>query len=212
MNKIILFTIVLLCLQSHILAASSINQLTSQKTSNKVFSSLPKSSFSTIKWTHSAGIALGQTSLLGDMNNNGNNGLGFDAFYGYNASLLFNLYVNFHYSTHSNQQKTIKLPSLTMGIKKNMYHFDSITPFLMGGVGFYRPQVYNNISSDVITKSDAKTVFGINIGTGLDLQLNNQYSLNMLIHYHKPFNSKQENRPDVTGAYLNTIMGLSYLF
>lgn len=158
---------------------------------------------------HSIGLGLGQTFLVGGFNNKGDDKITLDMLYTYTASYSFDLLINLHNSNHSFEEKEVKLRGLTMSIKARSFEFDAFSPYALGGLGFYLPQV---ITDD--GESEEKMTFGLNLGGGLDLRLNDQFIIGVLAQYHLPFNIKQEdpNISTVRGSYLKLLMTLMYQF
>lgn len=156
---------------------------------------------------HAIGIGLGQTFLLGQFEKYGDNKITADLMYTYTASYSFDLLVNAHFSHHSFKEKEVWLRGYSMSIKARSYEFDAFSPFLLGGLGFYMPQIGAND-----TQSDAKYTFGFNIGAGADLRLNHKIIAGIMAHYHKPFEVKQEETADVTGSYFKLLLTMMYLF
>src|SRR5690606_10746879 len=90
---------------------------------------------------HSFGVGLGETFLAGKFARYGEAKITMDAFYSYSASHSFDLLINGHYTSQGVGAQKVKLPGLTVGIKSKFFNFDSFSPFIVGGLGFYRPEV-----------------------------------------------------------------------
>lgn len=157
---------------------------------------------------HAIGIGLGQTFLLGQFESHGDNKITADLLYTYTASYSFDLLVNAHISNHEHNDKEVILRGYTMSIKGRSYEFDSFSPFLLGGLGFYMPQI-READGDT---SEAKYTFGFNVGGGVDLRLNRKFVTGLLAQFHKPFNIKQEETKDVSGSYFKLLLTGMYLF
>lgn len=158
---------------------------------------------------HSIGIGLGQTFLMRKFDDNGDNKVTADFFYNYAASYSFDFVLNAHYSKHSKQADNIQLMGLTASIKSKFFDFDNFAPYILGGLGFYRPKahrVYGGVGQD----TEAKYTFGFNLGAGVDLRLNEKYSLGILGHYHNPFEVEQDNQSDLDGQYFKLMLLLMY--
>lgn len=157
---------------------------------------------------HSLGFGLGQTFLFGSFEKLGENKVTTDLLYSYTASYSFDLLLNFHYSDHQHRSKRVILRGYTMSIKARSYEFDSFSPFVLGGLGFYMPQITN---SDGET-SEAKYTFGFNAGAGADLRLNKRVIVGLLTQFHKPFEVKQDETENVSGSYFKLLLTTMYLF
>jgi opacity protein-like surface antigen len=154
---------------------------------------------------HSFGIGLGQTFLLGDFSKDGENKITYDFFYGYSASYSFDFLLNFHFSSHDKKTESVDLLGLSMSIKSKVYDFDSFSPYLMGGLGFYRPTA-ERIIDGVLIESEGKYSFGFNIGAGADLRLNDKFTIGIMTQFHKPFEVAQDDQKDISGAYLKLLL------
>ena len=191
-----------------------IKKLTSKTVAEKVEKNIPqeakKSSQNNIPnelKVHSLGVGLGQTFVKGSLGRYGQDKITADIFYNYSVSYSFDLMLNLHYSKHTFSHQYTKLQGATVGIKGKFYEFDSFHPFVLGGFGFYGPQVKNEV-----IESPSKVVFGIHAGGGGELILNRKFSLGLLAHYHNPFDISHEMGPDVEGFYFKLLVMTFYRF
>lgn len=160
---------------------------------------------------HGIGIGLGQTFLLGNYADYGDSKITADVLYTYAASYSFDILVNAHYSKHKSKTEKMRLPGLDMAIKARLFEFDNFSPFVLGGLGFYAPQAKRNMFGT--TKwSDQKFTFGMNLGGGLDLRLNDNYVVGILGQLHWPFTVKQNDQSDLKGYYFKLLITGMYLF
>lgn len=195
-----------------------IEKLTSEKSASKYNghqTEIPASTFSNnpgqLK-THAVGIGLGQTFLKGEFENHGEDAITPELYYLYRASYSFDMLANFHYSKHSFKTEETQLMGLSLALKGNLYHFDSFTPFALGGLGFYAPRVIRKLENDQTIQSSSKVTFGIHLGVGGELRLNRKFSVGALAHYHNPFDFKQEVGPKVKGSYVKLLLTGFYTF
>lgn len=156
---------------------------------------------------HGIGFGLGQTFLLGNFQNFGDNKITGDIFYTYTASYSFDFLVNLHASDHSFKNKDIHLRGLTFNIKGRSYEFDNFSPYFIGGLGFYQPVIIKDGE-----ESEAKNTFGFSLGAGTDLRLNHHFAVGLLAVVHNPFDIKQEDTEDVRGSYFKLLLTTMYLF
>ncbi len=157
---------------------------------------------------HSVGFGLGQTFLAGKFNDYGDNRVSYpDLFYSYAASYSFDFLFNTHYTVHKAPNRETKLLGFAPAIKAKLFQFDAFAPFALGGLGFYAPQW-----SDHGNESKRKLVFGFNLGIGGDLKLNDHFGIGVLMHYHNPFDSKQDTGPKLEGSYLKLLLTGMYTF
>ncbi len=160
---------------------------------------------------HSIGFGLGQTFIRGQLKNDGENKITWDLLYNYSASYSFDLLANFHHSKHKFKNRYVQLTGLTMGIKGKFYHFDAFSPFAIGGLGFYSPRVKRSVEGQVM-KSESEIVFGNHFGMGVDLKLNDKFTVGIIGQYHNPFDIQQELGPEVEGSYFKLLITTLYTF
>ena len=160
---------------------------------------------------HSAGIGLGQNFLLGNYSDHGDSKIGLDFFYSYAASYSFDLVINTHYSKHTQGKEDLRVFSTNAGIKSRLFEFDNFSPYVLAGLGFYAPKATRILKGEKKTTED-KFVFGAHFGSGVDLRLNETYTVGVLGQLHWPFNSSQSNQPNLKGYYFKLLMTLNYLF
>ena len=209
MIKLTIF-ICIFAISTNIFAGPSIKKLTSNKTANDAYSTSSKEEFFKDLYNnktkkHWLGLGIGQTHLIGNTYKKVDNELGFNGQYLYSASRSFDVYVNFHYSKHTRENQWVKLPGLTIGIKGRVYTLDSLSTFLLTGLGYYWPSVNREVNGTLM-ESETKAVLGVNIGTGLGLKLNAKSSISFVGHFHHPFKIKQEIGRDIRGSFFNLFM------
>jgi opacity protein-like surface antigen len=156
---------------------------------------------------HSVGIGLGQTFLFSDLEESGDNKITAELFYAYSASYSFDLLLNFHTSSHSYKDEEVSLMGLGASIKGKYFEFDAFAPYILGGLGFYRPRIKKDNEW-----SEGKNTFGFNLGAGVDLQLNKNVIVGLLAQYHNPFDVKQDDVKDVRGSYAKLLITAMYQF
>jgi hypothetical protein len=160
---------------------------------------------------HGLGFGLGQTFLFGNYGKYGNDKITVDLLYSYAASYSFDLLVNAHMSEHKDNGERIKVMGLTSSIKGRFVEFDNLSPYFLGGLGFYAPKAKRNTESG--TKwSDQKVTFGLNFGLGVDLRLNDNYVIGVMGQMHWPFKIQQDDQPDLKGYYSKLLITGMYLF
>ena len=160
---------------------------------------------------HGLGLGLGQTFLLGNYAKHGDNKITADLFYSYAASYSFDLLVNAHMSEQESGKESMKLRGLATSIKGRIVEYDNVSPYILGGLGFYAPQAKRNVSGSY-KWSDQKATFGVNFGGGLDLRLNDEFVVGILGQMHCPFTVKQDDQPDLKGYYFKLLITAMYLF
>ncbi len=201
-----------------VFAKQSLKELTSPNSNKDILKEIPKSNSTPAPSApsselnrHSVGLGIGQTFLFGEFKDSGEDSITADLFYTYSASYSFDMFANLHYSKHSFGKSYVQLPGLVAGIKAKMFQFDSFSPYILGGLGFYRPKIKRPIDGEMVT-SDAKITFGYNFGAGADLRLNEHYAVGLLAQLHNPFDVHQEVGTDIEGAYFKLMLTGTYTF
>ena len=176
-----------------------------------IFSKESKSFAEKLK-KHSIGIGVGQTFLFGDFDNTADDGVTVLNFYHvYEVSYSFDLFTNLHFNTLDSGSEEIELFGLTTSIRTNIFKFDSFSPFIFGGFGFYRPRATSEENNE-LSQTQSEIVFGLNGGTGVDLELSPHYTISLLAQYHLPFDVEQDQGPSLDGSYLQLLIGFFYNF
>jgi len=161
---------------------------------------------------HGLGFGLGETFLLGNYAKHGNDKITLDLLYSYAASYSFDLLVNAHMSEHKDENEKMRLLGLTSSIKGRFVEYDNLSPFFLGGLGFYAPQARRTKSGGGTKWTDQKVTFGLNFGGGVDLRLNEHYVVGVMGQMHWPFKVQQENQSDLKGYYFKLLITGMYLF
>jgi opacity protein-like surface antigen len=160
---------------------------------------------------HGLGFGLGQTFLLGDYSDHGDDKITFDLLYSYAASYSFDLLLNAHLSEHERQREKMRTMGLSTSIKARLVEYDNFSPYVLGGLGFYAPRTYRE-AGDSLEWSKQKITFGLNFGGGVDLRLNDHYIVGLLGQMHWPFTIRQDEGSDVKGYYFKLLITGMYQF
>lgn len=191
----------------------NIHNLTNDKTAQKVNNSIPSASerIPGSIHKHSLGIGVGQTFLRSDLAENGNDKITPELYYTYSASYSFDFVANLHYSEHSYLNREATIRGLALAIKGKGFQFDAFAPFVMGGFGFYLPSV-KRIQAGIPTETRSQLVFGMNLGVGVELRLNDEATVGVIAHYHDPFDVRQDVGPELEASYMKLLIIASYTF
>ncbi|MFP5457762.1 MAG: outer membrane protein [Bacteriovoracia bacterium] len=160
---------------------------------------------------HSFGLGLGQTFLLGNYADHGDNKIAMDLLYAYAASYSFDLLINAHWSEHQSDKEKLRVMGLNGSIKSRLFEFDNFSPYVLGGLGFYAPKA-KRFEAGRLQKTDDKITFGANFGGGVDLRLNDDWTVGALGQLHWPFSMKQSNQSALKGYYFKLLLTLAYSF
>ena len=160
---------------------------------------------------HSVGVGIGQTFLNSDFDKLADSSITGDLYYNYSASYSFDFMANLHYWKQSKNKTEVRTLGIAPGIKGKFYQFDNFTPYAVGGLGFYNPLV-KRYQNDSLVESDSKWVFGYHFGAGADLKLNETITVGVLVHFHNPFDVKQDNGSTIEGSYQKLMLTSFYSF
>ena len=196
----------------HAKTKPNIKKMTSKESAKNVQAQMTQTQIPGGLRTHSVGVGIGQSFLKGELEENGGDKITADIYYNYSASYSFDMYANIHQSSHKYRGREVTLMGVALGIKSKLFQYDAFSPFLMGGAGFYRPKVKRPLGDIGVVESEGKYTFGVNMGAGVELKLNNQVSMGFLGHYHDPFDVDQEFGPEVEGRYFKLLIFGLYSF
>lgn len=189
--------------------AQTVKQLTSKKSAEKNSKDAAAAALLSGQQLHihSIGIGVGQTLLMSDFADNGEDKITADLFYNYKASYSFDFYANLQYSKHEYENTSTTISGLVFGAKGKLFNYDAFQPFVAAGLGFFRPEIQTASYT-----SQGKTVFGYQVGGGADFDLNRKISVGAMATFNDPFDVDQENKPDVEGYYFKVLLTLFYKF
>ncbi len=191
----------------------NIHQLTNEKSAQAVQNNIPSASerIPGSIHKHSIGIGVGQTFLRSDLSQNGNDKITPDLYYNYSASYSFDFVANLHYSKHSylNREATIK--GLALAIKGKGFQLDAFSPYVLAGFGFYLPSV-RRFENGGLSDTRSQLVFGVNVGVGGELRLNDDVTVGVIAHYHDPFDVRQDIGAKLEASYMKLLLIASYTF
>jgi hypothetical protein len=140
--------------------------------------------------THNLSLGVGQIFMLGDFSNRAyENAIGTQLTYTYGVSELFAFESTFGHSSHS---PDLSLNFLSAGVRTNLIYFDQLVPFFNLGLGFYR-------SSETLTNGAnlSALLFGLQLGTGLDLLISERIFFGTRLAFHDMFSSSKKDSNQV---------------
>jgi hypothetical protein len=162
-------------------------------------------------------LDVGQVFLMGDLATQYNDDIGAQLHYTYGVSNLFGFDASLGYSRHSEGQ--FSMTTLLTGLRTNLAWYDKVVPYLVFGLGFYRPS-YQMLLSDGsgggTNSSVAPILFGVHLGPGIDLALSEQIFFGASLTFHDVFGSNRSignNRTlDVGGTYTTFLLRAGVTF
>ena len=193
----------------------NIHLLTNEKAAKKVSEDIPEETTSRIPGElnkHSLGIGFGQTFLRSSLAENGNDKITAELYYNYSASYSFDFMANLHWNTHTYKDREAVTRGLALAIKGKGFQLDAFSPFVFGGFGFYYPSVTRHITATELATTRSQIVFGVNAGAGVELRLNSKVVVGAILHYHDPFDVRQEVGPTLQASYLKILLTALYTF
>ncbi len=157
--------------------------------------------------THNLSVAVGQVFLLGDLTRF-ENAIGPEIHYTYGVSDLFSFQSNFGYHSHSSG--ALSIWNVSAGLRANLSYFDSLVPFAKIGLGFYHPS-YSENNAEV-----SGLLFGMQLGTGIDLMISNSVFFGAQATYNTMFDSAKKASDNTMrslgGAFLSFMVHAGLTF
>ena len=149
---------------------------------------------------HSAGLAIGQAWPSGDMaSGNIDSSIAPQLFYEYEASDIFSLFANAMPLNHTDGK--LKMTATALGIKANLIYYDKLSPYALLGMGLYF--VDKEFITAGVTERGKKTLFGIQLGVGADVDISEHFFAGMGFHLHNLFSNNttlaQAGRVELSG-------------
>ncbi|NDF14584.1 hypothetical protein EB061_04590 [bacterium] len=137
--------------------------------------------------THNLSAGVGQVFLLGALGDAGyEDAIGPSLNYTYGVSDLFAFHSNFTYHSHSGGDLAVW--NLSGGVRANLMYFDQLVPYATVGLGFYQPSYVFNPSRATVSS----LLFGMQLGTGIDLMISNTVFFGAELNYHTMFDSSKK--------------------
>ena len=136
--------------------------------------------------THNLSIGVSQFFLLGNLANTYENAIGPQLNYTYGVSDLFSFQTHFAYHSHSSG--AFSAWNLAAGLRANLMYFDQLVPFASIGLGFFNPS-YTLANSATVSG----LLFGMQLGTGIDLMISNRVFFGAKVMYHNMFDSSKKD-------------------
>lgn len=150
---------------------------------------------------HKVMFGVGQIFLFSDFSKKGNDKIVSDLEYIYVSQKKFDVTLDTHIFSLQKDDKEVTVWSMAPSIKYNFYKQESMTFYYKGAFGFY------NVSMD-----ESKWVFGVNLGAGAEVDLNDKYMVGIKTDYHMPFEVQFKNGDIIDGSYMRLLvqMGLKF--
>jgi hypothetical protein len=156
---------------------------------------------------------MGQVFLMGQYGNRYSDSLGTQVHYTYGVSDLFGFDSSLGYSGHSDGQ--FSMTTLLTGLRMNLSWYDKVVPYVVFGLGFYRPSFNLSDPNGLSSTSVSPVLFGVHLGPGVDLELTQQLFFGASLTFHDIFGSTQPTNfgpIDVGGSYASFLVHVGMTF
>jgi hypothetical protein len=160
-------------------------------------------------------LDVGQVFLMGDLASRYSDSIGAQIHYTYGVSELFGFDSSVGYSEHSDGKMGM-LTALT-GLRTNLAWYDKVVPYLVFGMGFYKPSFELASSNGAgSVQSVSPLLFGVHLGPGVDLELTKQLFFGAAITFHDVFGPTKvvsaNEKFDVGGTYTSFFLHAGVTF
>lgn len=132
--------------------------------------------------SNNVALDVGQVFLMGDLGKY-SDAIGSQLHYTYGVSDLFGFDSSLGYSEHSDGR--FSMLSLLTGLRTNLSWYDRVVPYMVFGLGFYKPSFQQIANGEV--SSISPVLFGVHLGPGVDLQLSKQLYFGAALTFHDAF-------------------------
>lgn len=149
---------------------------------------------------HSAGLMVGQVWTSGEIGKDVDGAVAPGIFYEYGASDIFSLYASAVTSKHN--EGKLNLTSTNLGMKASLFFLDKLSPYALVGAGLYFVKRQYGPPNLEIAK---KTVFGLNLGVGAELDLSDKFFVALELDIHNLFSGAvtlpTRGRTEISGRW-----------
>jgi hypothetical protein len=101
---------------------------------------------------------------------------------------------------------------LAADVRTNLAYYDQLIPFFTAGLGFYDPSYTLPVSNATVSS----LLFGMQLGTGIDLLISRQVYFGARLTYHDIFSSSKQASNgmnyDLGGSYVSFLLHIGYTF
>ena len=159
--------------------------------------------------TNNLAIDIGQVFLMGDLSSRYSDSLGTQIHYTYGVSDIFGFDSSFGYSSHADGK--FSMTTLLAGLRTNLAWYDKVVPYVVFGLGFYRPSYELDLLNSV-----SPVLFGVHLGPGVSLEVTKQLFFGASLTFHDMFGTSKlledKTRLDVGGTYTTFFLNAGVTF
>ena len=148
-----------------------------------------------------------QTYLHGQIAKLGHDQKKNEFYYLYRAGARAGFMLNIHWHKFARANHKLELIDLAPAFKFNLYRYEVVDAYVLGGLGFYRLG-----RQDDRQDWQRKWVLGWHVGTGVNLSVSQRINYAIQGHYHYPFKATTDNGTKISGTYWSVAMLLGLAF
>ncbi len=137
--------------------------------------------------SNNVSLDVGQVFLMGDLSSSFNDSIGSQIHYTYGVSDMFGFDSSLGYSSHSSGK--MSMTTLASGLRMNLAWYDKVVPYIVFGLGFYRPS-YDIMAANNTRNSVSPVLFGVHLGPGVTLELTKKMFFGASLTFHNIFGSQ----------------------
>lgn len=130
---------------------------------------------------HTAGLMVGQVWPAGEIGKDVDGTVAPGVWYEFEASDVFSLYAQALFANHNDG--ALKTTSTNLGMKAHLVYYDKLAPYVLVGAGLY----FVNRAVAPPPETASKTVFGLHLGFGADLDLSDRFLVGLQFDIHSLF-------------------------
>lgn len=159
-------------------------------------------------------VDLGQVFLMGDLGSKYSDSIGTQIHYTYGVSELFGFDSSIGFSEHSDGQ--LSMGTLLTGLRTNLAWYDKVVPYLVFGMGFYKPSYELAADKNGQINSISPLLFGVHLGPGVDLELTKQIFFGAAVTFHDVFGdtkiASNNQKIEVGGTFTSFFLHAGFTF
>ena len=150
---------------------------------------------------------------MGDLATNYADSIGSRLHYTYGVSEMFGFDSSLGYSSHSDSR--FSMTTALTGLRMNLSWYDKVVPYVVFGLGFYRPSYEITTTGGSVT-SVSPIVFGVHLGPGVHLELTKQLFFGAALTFHDMFGTTQKlqdnSRMEIGGTFTSFFLNAGVSF
>ena len=151
---------------------------------------------------------------MGDLGSRYADSIGTQLHYTYGVSELFGFDSSIGFSQHS--EGSLSMGTLLTGLRTNLAWYDKVVPYVVFGMGFYKPSYELAPNSQGQINSISPLLFGVHLGPGVDLELTKQLFFGCAITFHDVFGDTKigpnNQKMEVGGTFTSFFVHAGFTF